>query len=121
MLERLFRLRENGTSVRTEVLGGVTTFMTMAYIIFVNPALLSQTGMDFGAVMVATCLSAGIATWIMGLAANYPIAMAPGMGENFFFRQRGRRHGSLVAGRAGRGLRFRCGLLPADLPARAPS
>jgi len=85
MLERLFKLRENGTGVRTEVLGGVTTFMTMAYIIFVNPALLSQTGMDFEAVMVATCLSAGIATWIMGLAANYPIALAPGMGENFFF------------------------------------
>jgi len=85
MLERLFKLQENGTSVRTEVLGGVTTFMTMAYIIFVNPALLSQTGMDFEAVMVATCLSAGIATWIMGLAANYPIALAPGMGENFFF------------------------------------
>ena len=85
MLERLFKLRANGTSVRTELLGGVTTFMTMAYIIFVNPSLLSQTGMDFEAVMVATCLSAGIATWVMGLAANYPIALAPGMGENFFF------------------------------------
>lgn len=85
LLEGLFRLKDNATDVRTEVLGGATTFMTMAYIIFVNPALLSQTGMDFGAVLAATCLSAGIATWVMGLAANYPIAMAPGMGENLFF------------------------------------
>jgi AGZA family xanthine/uracil permease-like MFS transporter len=85
LADRLFRLKENATNVRVEILGGVTTFMTMAYIIFVNPALLSQTGMDFGAVLVATCLSAGIATWVMGLAANYPIALAPGMGENLFF------------------------------------
>jgi AGZA family xanthine/uracil permease-like MFS transporter len=85
MLERIFRLQDNATTVRTEVLGGLTTFMTMAYIVFVNPAVLSQTGMDFEAVMAATCLSAGIATWVMGLAANYPIALAPGMGENFFF------------------------------------
>jgi AGZA family xanthine/uracil permease-like MFS transporter len=85
LADRLFRLKDNATSIRTEVLGGATTFMTMAYIIFVNPALLSQTGMDFGAVVVATCLSAGVATWVMGLAANYPIALAPGMGENLFF------------------------------------
>jgi AGZA family xanthine/uracil permease-like MFS transporter len=85
LAERLFRLKDNATSIRTEVLGGATTFMTMAYIIFVNPALLSQTGMDFGSVLVATCLSAGLATWVMGLAANYPIALAPGMGENLFF------------------------------------
>jgi AGZA family xanthine/uracil permease-like MFS transporter len=85
MLERMFRLSENATTVRIELLGGLTTFMTMAYIVFVNPAVLSQTGMDFDAVLVATCLSAGLATWVMGLAANYPIAMAPGMGENFFF------------------------------------
>ncbi len=83
--ERAFHLREAGTNVRVEILGGVTTFMTMAYIVFVNPAVLSQTGMDFGAVMAATCLSAGLATWVMGFAANYPIAMAPAMGENFFF------------------------------------
>ena len=81
----MFQLDENGTNVRTEVLGGVTTFMTMAYIVFVNPQILSQAGMDFGAVMTATCLSAGLATWAMGLAANYPIALAPGMGENLFF------------------------------------
>jgi AGZA family xanthine/uracil permease-like MFS transporter len=85
MLRRLFRLEEQGTDVRTEVLGGVTTFMTMAYIVFVNPAVLSGTGMDFGAVMTATCISAAIATFAMGLLANYPIALAPGMGENFFF------------------------------------
>lgn len=85
MLEKIFRLQVNGTTVRIEILGGVTTFMTMAYIVFVNPALLVQTGMDFGAVMTATCLAAGIATLVMGLAANYPIALAPGMGENIFF------------------------------------
>ncbi len=80
-----FQVHKNGSTVRTELLGGVTTFLTMVYIVFVNPAVLSQAGMDFGAVMTATCLAAGIATWTMGLAANYPIAMAPGMGENFFF------------------------------------
>jgi AGZA family xanthine/uracil permease-like MFS transporter len=85
MLERLFQLRRHDTTPRIEVLGGVTTFMTMAYIVFVNPAVLSQTGMDFGAVMTATCLAAGVATWVMGLAANYPIALAPAMGANFFF------------------------------------
>jgi AGZA family xanthine/uracil permease-like MFS transporter len=85
MLQRLFHLDEQSTDVRTEILGGVTTFMTMAYIVFVNPAVLAGAGMDFGAVMTATCLSAAIATFAMGLAANYPIALAPGMGENFFF------------------------------------
>jgi AGZA family xanthine/uracil permease-like MFS transporter len=91
MLERLFGLAENRTSARTEVLAGVTTFLTMAYIIFVQPAVLSgamfgkPTGMDFGAVTAATCLSAALATAIMALYARYPIAQAPGMGENFFF------------------------------------
>jgi len=85
MLERLFKLKENQTTLQQEALGGLTTFMTMAYIVFVNPAILSQTGMDFGAVMTATCLSAAIATLAMGFAANYPIALAPGMGENLFF------------------------------------
>ena len=84
-LERRFGLAASGTTVRRELLGGLTTFMTMAYIIVVNPAILSGAGMDFGAVMTATCLAAGIATWVMGLAANYPIAMAPAMGENVFF------------------------------------
>ncbi len=85
MLEKLFKLTENKTNVRTEVIAGVTTFMTMAYIIFVQPAILSVVGMDFGAVMMATCISAAIATLLMGLYANYPIALAPAMGENFFY------------------------------------
>ncbi|HET9916925.1 MAG TPA: NCS2 family permease [Candidatus Binatia bacterium] len=85
MLERLFHLQENGTNVRREVLAGVTTFLTMAYIIFVNPDILSKTGMDFGAVFVATCLAAAFGSAFMGLYANYPIALAPGMGLNAYF------------------------------------
>ena len=85
MLERLFRLKENGTDVRTEVIAGVTTFMTMAYILFVNPDILSTTGMPFGAVMTATALSAGITTILAGRMANYPYALASGMGLNAFF------------------------------------
>jgi AGZA family xanthine/uracil permease-like MFS transporter len=91
MLERWFRLSENQTTVRTEILAGVTTFLTMAYIIVVQPAVLSgamfglKTGMDFGAVATATCLAAALATGLMALLARYPIAQAPGMGENFFF------------------------------------
>jgi len=84
-LERRFALAANRTTVRTEVLAGVTTFMTMAYIVFVQPAVLSAAGMDFGAVMVATCLSTAFATLLMGFSANYPIAVAPAMGHNFFF------------------------------------
>ena len=84
-LERRFALAANGTSVRTEVIAGVTTFMTMAYIIFVQPAVLSAAGMDFGAVLTATCLATAFATVLMALLANYPIAVAPGMGHNFFF------------------------------------
>jgi adenine/guanine/hypoxanthine permease len=91
MIERLFKLSENKTTVRTEILAGLTTFLTMAYIIFVQPAVLSgkmfgmDTGIDFGAVTTATCLSAALATAIMAFYARYPIAQAPGMGENFFF------------------------------------
>src|SRR5262245_25903222 len=85
LLERRFHLAAHGTTVRTEVLGGTTTFLTMAYIIFVQPAVLSACGMDFGAVMVATCLSTALATILMALMANYPIAVAPAMGHNFFF------------------------------------
>ena len=85
MLERLFHLNENRTTVRTELLAGVTTFLAMAYIIFVQPAVLNAAGMDFGAVMVATCLASAFATILMGLLANYPIAVAPAMGHNFFF------------------------------------
>jgi AGZA family xanthine/uracil permease-like MFS transporter len=85
MLEQYFKLSQNGTTVRTELLAGVTTFLTMAYIIFVNPDILSKAGMDFGAVFVATCLAAAISTAIMGLYANYPVALAPGMGLNAYF------------------------------------
>ncbi|MCJ8170129.1 NCS2 family permease [Atopomonas sediminilitoris] len=85
MLERLFQLSAHQTTVRTEVLAGVTTFLTMAYILFVNPNMLAETGMDKGAVFVATCLAAAIGSLIMGLLANYPIALAPGMGLNAFF------------------------------------
>lgn len=84
-LDRRFGISERKSSVRTEVIAGITTFMTMAYIIFVNPAILSETGMDFGAVMTATCLASAIGTLIMGLYANYPFALAPGMGLNAFF------------------------------------
>jgi len=86
VLERLFHLQERGTTAGDEVRGGAVTFATMSYIVFVQPAVLSQAaGMDFGAVMAATCLSAALATLVMGLWANYPIAEAPLMGENFFF------------------------------------
>ncbi len=85
LLQRWFRLEENGSDIRTELRGGTVTFLTMSYIIFVQPGVLSSVGMDFGAVMVATCLSAALATFLMALAANYPVALAPAMGENFFF------------------------------------
>ena len=85
LLERLFKLSEHGTTVRTEIMAGVTTFLTMCYIIIVNPGILSMTGMNFGAVFVATCISAAIGCFIMGAFANYPIALAPGMGLNAYF------------------------------------
>lgn len=85
MLERLFQLQAHGTTVRTELLAGLTTFLTMAYILFVNPSILGETGMDKGAIFVATCLAAAIGSAVMGLIANYPIALAPGMGLNVFF------------------------------------
>ncbi len=85
MISEYFRFRENQTNYRQEIFGGVTTFMAMAYIIFVNPAILSAAGMDFNSVTIATCLSAALATIIMGVLARYPIAQAPGMGANAFF------------------------------------
>ncbi len=84
-MENYFKLKENGTSIKTEVLAGLTTFMTMAYILVVNPGILSQAGMDFGAVFTATALSAAIATMLTGLYAKLPFAQAPGMGLNAFF------------------------------------
>ncbi|MCE5312403.1 MAG: NCS2 family permease [Nitrospiraceae bacterium] len=85
MLERIFRLKHHQTTIKTELAAGVTTFVTMSYIIFVQPAVLSVTGMDFGSVMTATCLASAFATLLMGLYANYPIALAPAMGHNFYF------------------------------------
>jgi adenine/guanine/hypoxanthine permease len=84
-ISRFFQLEAHSTTVRREALGGVTTFMAMSYIIFVQPGVLEQAGMDFRAVMAATCLSAALATFLMGLIANYPVALAPGMGGNMFF------------------------------------
>lgn len=85
VMERVFKLREHQTDVRTELLAGLTTFLTMAYIIFVNPSILADAGVPKDAVFVATCLAAAIGSIIMGLYANYPIAMAPGMGLNAYF------------------------------------
>ena len=85
MLNRLFRLQRRNTTVKTEIIAGTTTFLTMAYIIFVNPAILSNAGMDKSALIVVTCLVTAIATIVTGLFANAPIAMAPGMGLNAFF------------------------------------
>ncbi|MCD6192229.1 MAG: NCS2 family permease, partial [Candidatus Aminicenantes bacterium] len=84
-LARFFGLKEAGTTWSRELLGGTTTFMTMSYIIFVQPVILASVGMDKGAVMVATCLSSALATLLMGLLARYPIALAPAMGHNIFF------------------------------------
>ncbi|MEG1537403.1 MAG: NCS2 family permease, partial [Clostridiales bacterium] len=84
-MEKIFKLQENGTKISTEIIAGITTFFTMAYIIAVNPGILSQTGMEWGAVFLATIISAIIGTLIMGLVANVPYAQAPGMGLNAFF------------------------------------
>ena len=84
-LERLFQVRARGSTVAREVVGGLTTFVTMSYVVFVHPAVLGMAGMDPGAVMVATCLASALATALMGLWANYPIAVAPAMGHNFYF------------------------------------
>ncbi len=85
MLDKFFNLSAQGTTARTEVVGGITTFMTMSYIIFVQPAVLGAAGMDPGAVMTATCLSAALGTIVMAVLTNYPIAQAPAMGHNFYF------------------------------------
>jgi AGZA family xanthine/uracil permease-like MFS transporter len=85
MLERIFKLSANETTVRTEIVAGVTTFLTMAYIIFVNPAILEAAKMPFGAVFAATCVAAAIGCFLMAFLANYPIALAPGMGLNAYF------------------------------------
>jgi AGZA family xanthine/uracil permease-like MFS transporter len=85
LLERLFKLSENKTTIRTEIAAGVTTFLTMAYIIFVNPSILSEAGVPFSGALFATCIGAAIGSLMMGLVANYPFALAPGMGLNAYF------------------------------------
>jgi AGZA family xanthine/uracil permease-like MFS transporter len=85
MFERIFKLSENRTTVKTELIAGITTFMTMAYILFLNPTILSSTGMDRNAVFFATAVGAGIVTIAMGMFVNFPIALAPGMGLNALF------------------------------------
>lgn len=85
MLEKIFQLESNNTSIGKEVLAGVTTFVTMAYIIFVNPSMMADSGMDFGASFVGTCLAASLACIVMGFYSNWPVSLAPGMGLNAFF------------------------------------
>lgn len=84
-MEKFFKIKESGSNVRTEIMAGLTTFFAMAYILFVNPNILSQSGMEWGAVFLATIIASIIGTLIMGLVANVPYAQAPGMGLNAFF------------------------------------
>ena len=103
LLEKLFQLKESDTTVRRELVAGLTNFMTISYIIFVQPSLLSLSGMDYGAVMVATCISSAIATFFMAFLTNYPVVLAPGMGlkfgqvQNLIRKQRKRSGQSSVA------------------------
>ncbi len=85
MLERFFKLTERNTTWQREVSGGATTFMTLSYIIFVQPVVMNAAGMDLESALVATCVASAVATFMMGLVANYPISLAPAMGHNFFF------------------------------------
>ena len=78
MIEKFFKITENETSVKTELLAGLTTFLTMSYILFVNPSILSQTGMEYESVFIATCLAAALGTFLIGVLSNYPMAQAPG-------------------------------------------
>src|SRR5690606_7597548 len=84
-LERIFKLKLHGTTVRTELIAGVTTFITMAYIIFVNPNIMADAGIDHGAAFLATCIAAALGCLRMGLHANWPVGLAPGMGPTAFF------------------------------------
>ena len=84
-LESCFKLKEHNTTVKTELMAGLTTFMTMAYILVVNPSILSETGMDYGALFTTTCIASVIGTMCMAFFANYPFVLAPGMGLNAYF------------------------------------
>ena len=108
MLDKLFQLSERGTTVKTEILAGITTFITMAYILFLAPNILSLAGMDKDAVLIATALGAGLVTISMGLFVNYPIALAPGVGLlSLLFLYRSSRHGRNLANGIGCGIHFR--------------
>lgn len=107
----MFQLKKYNTSVGTEIMAGVTTFMTMAYILFVNPSILSSTGMDPTAVFLATCLGAGIVTILMGLFVNYPIALAPGMGLNAYFATVASTHGGVMSWQTALGCVFISGIV----------
>ena len=85
LLDRFFKLTEHRTTIKTELLAGLTTFVTMAYIIFVNPNIMATAGVDHGAAFVATCIGAALGCFLMGLYANWPVGLAPGMGLNAFF------------------------------------
>ena len=85
MLEKIFKLKNHSTDFKSEILAGITTFITMAYIIFVNPQMMAASGMDIGASFVGTCIAASIACIAMGVYANWPVGLAPGMGLNAFF------------------------------------
>ena len=85
LVERFFKLEENKTNLKSEFLGGFTSFITMAYIIFVNPQMMAESGMDYGASFVGTCIAASLACFFMGVYANWPVGLAPGMGLNAFF------------------------------------
>ena len=84
-IEKCFKLKENKTTFKTELMAGLTTFMTMAYILVVNPSILSTTGMDAGALLTATCIASALGTFFMAFFANYPFVLAPGMGLNAYF------------------------------------
>lgn len=110
-METIFHLRRFNTTFGREVVAGLTTFMTMAYILFVNPSILSGTGMDKNAVFFATCVGAGVITLIMGLFVNYPIALAPGMGLNAYFAVVAAAHGGQVSWQTGLGAVFISGIV----------
>ena len=108
MFEKIFKLKSNNTSVSREILAGVTTFVTMAYIIFVNPQMMAVSGMDLGASFVGTCLAASIACIIMGIYSNWPVSLAPGMGLNAFYLYSSWRNGVFMGSCSWRGFPSRC-------------
>ncbi|MCG0314294.1 MAG: NCS2 family permease, partial [Calditerricola sp.] len=111
MWERLFQLRANQTTVRTELIAGFTTYVTMAYILFLNPAILSATGMDKNAVFFATAVGAALVTIAMGLFVNFPVALAPGMGLNAYFAVVAAQHTGMMSWQVALGAVFLSGII----------